>query len=49
MKEIICITGFPDLTLFRTDILLKRHEGMVCAGFFGNDGSVKNGEFVWKE
>lgn len=41
--------GFPDLTLFRADMLLKRYEGVECVGFFGNDWSVENGEFVWKE
>ncbi|MDR3269151.1 MAG: prolyl oligopeptidase family serine peptidase [Tannerella sp.] len=39
------ITGFPDLMIFRADMLRKGLEGVEAAGFFDNDWSVNNGDF----
>jgi pimeloyl-ACP methyl ester carboxylesterase len=41
--------GFPDLALFRLSMLIDGYDAVECAGFFGNDWSVENGEFVWKK
>ena len=41
--------GFPDLALFRLSMLLEGYDAVECSGFFGNDWSVKKGDFVWKE
>lgn len=40
--------AFPDLMVFRSSILSKGEAGIEMAGFFGNDWSIKNGEFVTK-
>ena len=39
------ITGFPDLMIFNIDWLRDGIEELKVSGFFGNDWSVKNGEF----
>ena len=39
--------GFPDLLITKTETLIKGEEGGIVAGFFGDDWSVENGEFVW--
>ncbi|WP_299557255.1 alpha/beta hydrolase-fold protein [Seonamhaeicola sp.] len=41
-------TTFPDVVLFDDTILSHGVSGIKCAGFFGNDWSVANGEFEWK-
>ncbi len=41
--------GFPDLLITRTETLTKGEEGGIVAGFFGEDWSVENGEFVWQK
>lgn len=38
--------GFPDLLVTRTETLTKGESGGVVTGFFGDDWSVENGEFV---
>ncbi|MFZ5519005.1 MAG: prolyl oligopeptidase family serine peptidase [Candidatus Zhuqueibacterota bacterium] len=38
--------AFPDCVIFSTDIFEKRIDGVLAAGFFGLDWSVKNGDFV---
>ena len=38
--------GFPDLMIFNANMLTEGAEAVRCAGFFGNDWSVKKGEFV---
>ena len=38
--------GLPDLTVFTSDVLEQGDEGVVRAGFFGPDWSMKSGEFV---
>ncbi len=41
------ITGFPDLLIFRADLLKDGLEAMEVSGFFGNDWSVERGDFVY--
>ncbi|MEQ6119109.1 prolyl oligopeptidase family serine peptidase [Reichenbachiella sp. MALMAid0571] len=41
-------TAFPDLTVLGKDVFEKEYESIECTGFFGNDWSVENGDFVWK-
>ncbi len=40
--------SFPDITVYNSDILKSDEMGVLFTGFFGNDWSVKNGEFVGK-
>jgi dienelactone hydrolase len=40
---------FPDVTVIGTEMLSKGVEGVRVAGFFGNDWSVENGEFAWRD
>lgn len=42
------ITGFPDVMIFRADVLRDGLEGMEAAGFLGNDWSVANGNMIVK-
>jgi pimeloyl-ACP methyl ester carboxylesterase len=39
---------FPDVVLFDDIVLLNGASSVKCAGFFGNDWTVENGEFEWK-
>ncbi|MET2986256.1 carboxylesterase family protein [Aureibaculum conchae] len=41
-------TTFPDVVLFDSEILNQGTDAVKCAGFFGNDWSVKNGDFEWR-
>ncbi|MFI1771168.1 alpha/beta hydrolase-fold protein [Thalassobellus citreus] len=41
-------TTFPDLLLFDNEVLINGMTAVKCAGFFGNDWSVENGDFEWK-
>ncbi len=41
--------AYPDCIVLGTETLTKGVEGVRAAGFFGNDWSVTEGEFVWKE
>lgn len=41
-------TTFPDVLLFDKTILSQGTSAVKCAGFFGNDWSVENGDFEWK-
>lgn len=42
-------TGLPDCVVFRSNLLDEGTEkGIVAAGFFGRDWSVRNGEFAWQ-
>jgi hypothetical protein len=41
--------GFPDMFVMRADALMKGEEGVVVAGFFGDDWSIGAGEFVWNQ
>ncbi|CAN5659920.1 alpha/beta hydrolase [soil metagenome] len=40
--------GFPDLFVANADALTKAGEGVLAAGFFGEDWSVDRGEFAFK-
>jgi pimeloyl-ACP methyl ester carboxylesterase len=39
------ITGFPDLLIFDVNWIRDGLDGIKVSGFFGNDWSVRNGEF----
>ena len=41
-------TTFPDVLLFDDTVLSYGVSAVKCAGFFGNDWSVKYGDFEWK-
>jgi len=41
-------TTFPDVLLFDDSVLSEGTSAVKCAGFFGNDWSVENGDFEWK-
>ncbi|GAL66067.1 hypothetical protein [Jejuia pallidilutea] len=41
-------TTFPDVVLFEDAVLEDGVSKVKCAGFFGNDWSVKHGDFEWK-
>jgi hypothetical protein len=40
--------SFPDLTLFDDTMMKDGISGVKCSGFFGNDWSIENGDFVWR-
>jgi hypothetical protein len=40
--------GYPDCVLLGPEALTKGLAGVKAAGFFGNDWSVEQGEFVWR-
>jgi hypothetical protein len=42
-------TTFPDVIIFSDQVLQNGISSVKCAGFFGNDWSVENGNFVWRE
>ena len=42
-------SSFPDLTVFRMPLSEEEYNAVVCAGFFGNDWSVENGDFIWNK
>ncbi len=41
--------AFPDCTVFGVDTLARASEGVRVTGYFGNDWSVENGEFAWRD
>ncbi|WP_190809501.1 alpha/beta fold hydrolase [Flagellimonas sp. S3867] len=41
-------TSYPDLLLFSNDIMEYGTDAVKCAGFFGNDWSIENGDFQWR-
>ena len=41
--------GFPDLVVMTPEMFDQGLQGIEAAGYFGNDWSVENGEFVFKE
>jgi pimeloyl-ACP methyl ester carboxylesterase len=41
-------TTFPDVLLFDETVLANGTSAIKCAGFFGNDWSIDNGDFEWK-
>lgn len=42
-------SSFPDVTIFSSEAVVKGFDAVKCAGFFGNDWSIENGDFVWKK
>ncbi len=40
---------FPDVTVFRADMLSKGSEGVRGTGFFGPDWSIESGDFAWRD
>jgi len=42
-------TTFPDLVIVNSQVIKEGVAGIESAGFFGNDWSVENGDFVWRE
>jgi dienelactone hydrolase len=40
---------YPDCTVIGSEMLELGAPGIRAAGFFGNDWSVQNGEFAWRE
>lgn len=40
--------AYPDLLIFDDTMMKDGISGVKCAGFFGSDWSVENGDFVWK-
>ena len=41
-------TSFPDVIVFDSNALKLGLESIKCAGFFGNDWSVKRGDLEWR-
>lgn len=41
--------AYPDCTVFGPESLLKGNDGVIAAGYFGNDWSVDGGEFAWRK
>lgn len=42
-------TTFPDVIIVNSNVINDGLEGIEGAGFFGNDWSVENGDFVWRK
>lgn len=40
-------TGYPDLMVVSPEMYARGSNGIVAAGYFGNDWSVQSGSFVW--
>lgn len=49
MPYFVSGVALPDWAVFRTTLLTRGAEGLVGAGFFGNDWSVQTGESAWAE
>ncbi len=41
--------AYPDCTVIGPEMLRDGAKGVRAAGFFGNDWSVENGEFAWRD
>ena len=41
--------AFPDLTVFRMPEGSDEFDAVECAGFFGNDWTIANGDFTWRK
>ena len=41
-------TTFPDVVLFDDTVLTQGTDAVKCAGFFGNDWTIEQGDFEWK-
>lgn len=42
-------TGMPDLMVIEPKMYTEGLDGVVAAGYFGNDWSIDQGEIVWRE
>ena len=42
-------TTFPDLIIVNSHVIKEGVAGVEGTGFFGNDWSIENGDFVWRE
>ena len=42
-------TTFPDLIIVNSEVIKEGVAGIEGAGFFGNDWSTENGDFVWRK
>jgi pimeloyl-ACP methyl ester carboxylesterase len=42
-------TTFPDLMIFDNNLMKEGLSGIRCSGFFGNNWSVTEGDFVWRQ
>jgi len=42
-------TSFPDIIIVNSNMIKEGVAGIEGAGFFGNDWSVKKGDFIWRE
>lgn len=40
--------GFPDVTLIGPEMLTAGSDGVLAAGFFGNDWSIESGDFAFR-
>lgn len=49
MPYFISGAAFPDWLVLRPESLRTREEGVVGAGFFGNDWTLENGQSAWNE
>lgn len=41
-------TTFPDVLIFDDTVIKDGLPGVIASGFFGNDWSIKSGDFVWR-
>ena len=48
MPYFVSGVAYPDCIIVGADSLTKGVEGVRMAGFFGNNWTVSDGEFVWK-
>ena len=50
-RQLIFVSGvhYPDLFIMRASALDDGHKSIVGAGFYGNDWTMKRGDFVWTE
>jgi len=40
-------TGYPDLMIITPEMYLQGVNGVMAAGYFGNDWGVETGSIVW--
>jgi hypothetical protein len=49
LKIFVSGAGYPDFMLYGPDLPSRGYGGVLGAGYFGQDWSVENGEFLWRE
>jgi hypothetical protein len=42
-------TGYPDCLVIGPEVLATGTEGIIAAGYFGNDWDVASGDFAWND